>query len=116
MAQDKILLRILTPILKGYICKRARYVAAEAMEIRGGNGYIEDWVNPNLVRDPHLDSIWKGTTNVMVLDVLRALVKDLAGEAFLHDIDACLSNQKDPLAQKMAQWLRGSASRVHVQI
>ncbi|MCF8564138.1 acyl-CoA dehydrogenase family protein [Alicyclobacillus tolerans] len=115
-AQDKTLLRILTPILKGYICKRARYVAAEAMEVRGGNGYIEDWVNPKLVRDTHLGSIWEGTTNIMALDVLRALVKDLAGEAFFHDIDVRLSNQKDPLAQKMAQWLQGLTSRIQVQI
>ncbi|MFL4476621.1 acyl-CoA dehydrogenase family protein, partial [Paeniglutamicibacter sp. MACA_103] len=39
----KSLIRVLTPIAKHYICKKARWVTGEAMEIRGGNGYIEDW-------------------------------------------------------------------------
>lgn len=43
------------------------------MEIRGGNGYIEDWVNPRLVRDAHLGSIWEGSSNVIALDVLRCM-------------------------------------------
>jgi len=79
----KEMMRILTPILKGYICKRARYVSAEAMEVRGGNGYIEEWVNPRLVRDAHLGSIWEGTTNIVALDVIRAMRKERAGEVLL---------------------------------
>ncbi|MFE5046717.1 acyl-CoA dehydrogenase family protein [Streptomyces sp. NPDC056637] len=67
------LVRVLTPLAKHTLCKRARSVAGEAMEIRGGNGYIEDWVNPRLVRDAHLGSIWEGSSNVIALDVLRCM-------------------------------------------
>lgn len=67
------LVRVLTPLAKHTLCKRARTVTGEAMEIRGGNGYIEDWVNPRLVRDAHLGSIWEGSSNVIALDVLRCM-------------------------------------------
>ncbi|GAA1928586.1 hypothetical protein GCM10009837_62750 [Streptomyces durmitorensis] len=69
----KALVRVLTPLAKHTLCKRARTVTGEAMEIRGGNGYIEDWVNPRLVRDAHLGSIWEGSSNVIALDVLRCM-------------------------------------------
>jgi hypothetical protein len=67
------LVRVLTPLAKYTLCKRARSVTGEAMEIRGGNGYIEDWVNPRLLRDAHLGSIWEGSSNVIALDVLRCM-------------------------------------------
>src|SRR3546814_21176419 len=55
--QARALIRVLTPIAKHFVCKRARVVTGEAMEVRGGNGYIEEWVNARLVRDAHLGSI-----------------------------------------------------------
>jgi len=75
------LVRVLTPLTKYTICKQARTVTAEAMEIRGGNGYIEDWVNPRLVRDALLGSIWEGSSNVIALDVLRCLRREQAHHA-----------------------------------
>ena len=66
------LLRILTPMLKFRACRDARRVTGDAMEVRGGCGYIEEWSDPRLVRDAHLGSIWEGTSNVVALDVLRA--------------------------------------------
>ncbi|POX36304.1 acyl-CoA dehydrogenase [Streptomyces sp. Ru73] len=72
------LVRVLTPLAKYTVCKRARTVTGEAMEIRGGNGYIEDWVNPRLLRDAHLGSIWEGSSNVIALDVLRCLRRQAA--------------------------------------
>jgi alkylation response protein AidB-like acyl-CoA dehydrogenase len=38
---------------------------AEAMNVRGGNGYIEEWVNARLLRDSYLGGIWEGATNVV---------------------------------------------------
>ncbi|WP_372698726.1 acyl-CoA dehydrogenase family protein [Arthrobacter sp. JSM 101049] len=67
------LIRVLTPLAKHYICKRARHVTAEAMEVRGGRGYIEEWPDARLVRDSHLGSVWEGSSNVIALDVLRCL-------------------------------------------
>jgi putative acyl-CoA dehydrogenase len=65
--------RVLTPAVKFWICKRAVSVAAEALEVLGGNGYVEDCVMPRLYRETPVNSIWEGSGNVMCLDVLRAM-------------------------------------------
>ncbi len=70
------LLRILTPLLKFRACRDARKVTGDAMEVRGGCGYIEEWADPRLVRDAHLGSIWEGTSNIVALDVLRAATRE----------------------------------------
>ena len=70
------LVRILTPLLKFRACRDARKVTGDAMEVRGGCGYIEEWADPRLVRDSHLGSIWEGTSNIVALDVLRAAQRE----------------------------------------
>ena len=70
------LLRMLTPLLKFRACRDARKVAGDAMEVRGGCGYIEDWPDARVLRDAHLGSIWEGTSNVVALDVMRAARRD----------------------------------------
>ncbi len=66
------LLRVLTPLLKFRACRDARRVTGDAMEVRGGCGYIEEWPDARLLRDAHLGSIWEGTSNIVALDVLRS--------------------------------------------
>lgn len=70
------LLRILTPLLKFRACRDARKVTGDAMEVRGGCGYIEEWSDARLLRDSHLGSIWEGTSNIVALDVLRAATRE----------------------------------------
>jgi acyl-CoA dehydrogenase len=70
------LVRVLTPLIKFRACRDARKVTGDAMEVRGGCGYIEDWADPRLVRDAHLGSIWEGTSNIVALDVLRAIRRE----------------------------------------
>ena len=70
------LVRILTPLLKFRSARDNVSVATGAMEVRGGNGYIEDWINARLVRDAHLGVLWEGTSNINALDVVtRAVAK-----------------------------------------
>lgn len=70
------LLRILTPLLKFRACRDARTVTGDAMEVRGGCGFIEEWSDARLLRDAHLGSIWEGTSNIVALDVLRAAARE----------------------------------------
>ncbi len=75
-ARAKQLIRILTPIVKFRACRDNVPVATGAMEVRGGNGYIEDWVNPRLIRDAQVGLLWEGTSNINALDVTtRAVAK-----------------------------------------
>jgi putative acyl-CoA dehydrogenase len=78
-------LRLLIPVAKLYTAKQAVAVASEALECFGGAGYIEDTGLPRLLRDAQVLSIWEGTTNVLSLDVLRALEKTEALGAYLRD-------------------------------
>ena len=75
-------LRILTPLIKFRACRDNIPVATAAMEVRGGNGFIEDWVNARLVRDAHTGVLWEGTSSIVALDVVgRAVGKEGAHEA-----------------------------------
>ncbi|MFC3068488.1 isovaleryl-CoA dehydrogenase [Phenylobacterium soli] len=65
--------RLLTPAAKFWICKRGPALAAEALEVLGGNGYVEESGMPRLYRELPVYSIWEGSGNVMCLDVWRAL-------------------------------------------
>lgn len=103
---DRRLLRVLTPLLKLAICKRARWSTGEAMEVRGGNGYIEDWVNPRLVRDAHLGSIWEGSSSVIALDVLRAISRESSHDALFADIERRMNAITDPAVARAATLLR----------
>jgi alkylation response protein AidB-like acyl-CoA dehydrogenase len=77
-------MRILTPLAKGYLGKLAVAAASEAMEVVGGNGYVEEWVFPRLLRDAQVLPIWEGTTHIQVLDAFRAMAKDGAHAALFE--------------------------------
>jgi putative acyl-CoA dehydrogenase len=67
--------RLMTPVLKYWICKRGPAHAVEALECFGGNGYVEESGMPRLYRESPLSSIWEGSGNVQCLDVLRAMAR-----------------------------------------
>lgn len=118
--------RILTPAAKFWVCKRAVACTAEAMEVLGGNGYVETSVMARLLREAPVNSIWEGSGNIMCLDVLRALRKEpqlaalllqdlqsqAAGDARLkkplQDLTAALSQpaaQQEAMARHTVQQL-----------
>ncbi|WP_316239410.1 acyl-CoA dehydrogenase family protein [Bradyrhizobium sp. SZCCHNR1015] len=77
------LLRILTPTLKFRATRDARKVCGDALEMRGGIGYVEEFVTARLLRDAHLGSIWEGTGNIVALDALKRAVGRHGAEAAL---------------------------------
>lgn len=90
-AEAEKLVRILTPLLKLRACRDNVPVATGAMEIRGGNGYIEDWVNPRLIRDAQVGLLWEGTSNINALDVItRAVPKVRAHQTLAAALHAKL--------------------------
>ena len=70
---ESALRRLLTPVAKYWICKRAPALALEAMEVLGGNGYVEESIMPRIYREMPVNSVWEGSANVICLDVRRAL-------------------------------------------
>ena len=84
---ETALARLATPAVKYWLCKRAPTVVAEALEVLGGNGYVEESALPRLYREAPLNSIWEGSGNVVCLDVLRAARRESAAvEALLSEL------------------------------
>ncbi|MDF2233760.1 acyl-CoA dehydrogenase family protein [Albimonas sp. CAU 1670] len=97
-------LRIMTPLLKFRTCRDARKVAGDAMEVRGGCGYIEEWSDARVLRDSHLGSIWEGTSNIVALDVSRAVKREDALthlSAYMDELSA--QSDGDPAAAGRAR-------------
>jgi len=94
--QAKLFTRIATAIGKFWICKRAVFAVGEAMEVLGGNGYVEESVLPRLYRDIPVNSIWEGSGNVQCLDVLRSIGKEPQSvEALLYEIKSASGANKN---------------------
>ncbi|HVA40130.1 MAG TPA: acyl-CoA dehydrogenase family protein [Candidatus Binataceae bacterium] len=99
------IVRITTPLIKYAVCRQARQTAGMAMNIRGGNGYIEEWVNAKLVRDSFLGSIWEGAENVVALDVARAASRERAHDALFRDIYGRIAGLHDSDAKRESEPL-----------
>ncbi|HET9146577.1 MAG TPA: acyl-CoA dehydrogenase family protein, partial [Acetobacteraceae bacterium] len=120
-AGEAALARVIVPVAKYFICKRAPGLVAEALECHGGNGFIEENPIARLYREAPLNGLWEGAGNVICLDVIRALSRapDGAG-AFLGEIrqargadpglDALAAGLEDALARPQA--MEGVARRL----
>jgi acyl-CoA dehydrogenase len=105
------LLRILTPTLKFRATRDARKVCGDALEMRGGIGYIEEFATARLLRDAHLGSIWEGTGNIVALDALkRAVGRHGADAALAADLHARLDDAANA-PQAGRDRLRGLTDR-----
>jgi putative acyl-CoA dehydrogenase len=83
---DRAWRRIVTPAAKFWVCKRALEFTGEAMEVWGGNGYVEKGPMARFYREAPVNSIWEGSGNVMCLDMLRAIEREAdAAEALMDE-------------------------------
>jgi alkylation response protein AidB-like acyl-CoA dehydrogenase len=104
-AEALTLRRILTPLIKLRACRDARKVAGDAMEMRGGNGYIEEWIEPRLLRETHLGSIWEGTSNIIALDIVRAASKAGAHRALGRRLQTMVGAAADDVVKPLTERL-----------
>ncbi|WP_088067287.1 acyl-CoA dehydrogenase family protein [Gottfriedia luciferensis] len=73
--EEQTLVRLLIAVLKMRSADEAIHFAHEAIEMHGGNGYIEDFVTPRLLRDAQVLTVWEGTANILGLEILRLFNK-----------------------------------------
>ncbi len=93
------LLRVMTPLMKLTTGRQAVASASEVVEGFGGAGYCEDTGLARLTRDAQVFSIWEGTTNVLALDVFRALGREGSVEPVVTELTRLRESAKSPLAQ-----------------
>ncbi|MDP2332700.1 MAG: acyl-CoA dehydrogenase family protein [Reyranella sp.] len=95
------LLRILTPVYKFRACRDNIPVASAALEVKGGLGYIEEWVTARLVRDAQIGTLWEGTSNINALDVVQRAVGKSGGHKTLS---AALKAKYEPSGALPGQY------------
>ena len=95
--QARQLYRILVPLSKFRGARMGVELASQAVELLGGNGYIETWPTARQLRDAQCHTIWEGTENIICLDVLRSMRKEQAHDALLGRIEAALAAADHPL-------------------
>jgi acyl-CoA dehydrogenase len=61
---------LLTPIVKGWMTEVAQELTSIAVQIHGGNGYIEEAGAAQHLRDARILTIYEGTTGVQAIDLL----------------------------------------------
>jgi len=76
------------------------------MEIRGGDGYVADYVTERLLRDAQVLPIWEGPSNVLALDFLRALEREGSAEALLARVDENLDAASDDRLADLVERVR----------
>ncbi len=82
--QDMVLNRLNIAIMKKETAEQAVHYASEAIELHGGNGFIEDFVTPRLLRDAQVLTVWEGTANILALELIRLVDKYFAHELFVR--------------------------------
>ena len=108
----QLMRRVLTPLVKFRACRDARKVTGDAMEMRGGCGYIEEWVEQRLVRESHLGSIWEGTSNIIALDVIRASKKVEAHKALGECLEQTIKGLSGDIASELSDRLKAAVALV----
>ncbi len=108
---------MMMPVAKMYTAKRCMEVVSEGLECFGGQGYIEDTGLPGMLRDAQVLPIWEGTSNVMSLDMLRALSKSnfecvAAFKCYVSEVLTKSRSANDKRIKKSAEIIGACADRL----
>lgn len=76
-------MRLGAPIIKMRASRLGITAASDALELFGGNGYIEDWPIARILRDAQVNPVWEGPDNILCLDVARGIRRNNADQALL---------------------------------
>jgi len=68
---------LLLPLVKGVGSERSYALLADALQIFGGSGYLQDYPLEQYIRDAKIDTLYEGTTAIQSLDFFfRKIVRD----------------------------------------
>ncbi|TDD05235.1 DNA alkylation response protein [Nonomuraea deserti] len=102
-------LRLVPALVKLRAARLGVTAAGDAIEVHGGNGYIEQWPVARLLRDAQVNPIWEGGDNILCLDVRRAMLKEQAHLPFLDRLRSLATSglvgaRIDDLAKAIETW------------
>lgn len=88
---EVLLHRLYIAILKKETAETAIHFAHESIEMHGGNGYIEDFVTPRLLRDAQVLTVWEGTANILGHELIRLINKFSVHKFFIDEMSSRLA-------------------------
>jgi acyl-CoA dehydrogenase len=112
VANDRQLWRILPTLAKYRATRRGVQLASAAVEVHGGNGYIEDWPVARQLRDGQCHPIWEGTENIIAIDVMRAIEREGVLEPVVARVEKALSDADHAVLSSTADTVRTYANEV----
>jgi alkylation response protein AidB-like acyl-CoA dehydrogenase len=101
---------LLTPLVKSFASDEAFRLAAVAIQVYGGAGYLKDHPVEQYARDAKIYSIYEGTNHIQAMDLVgrkmgqagganfQAFLQDVAGFVEAHRGDATLGKAVELLA------------------
>jgi len=95
-------LRLSAPLAKLRAARLGLTAASDAVELHGGNGYIETWPVARILRDAQVNTVWEGADNILCLDVRRAMEREQAHEALFERVAASVAAAPDVTADQRA--------------
>ncbi|UVC11383.1 acyl-CoA dehydrogenase family protein [Rhizobium sp. TH2] len=105
--EERAYQRVMTPVIKYWVCKLAPALIYEAMECLGGSGYVEERPMARHYREAPVNAIWEGSGNVMALDLLRVLTRHRDQFDMVFNM---LERDLGPSGGKMVDVLRAAAA------
>ncbi|GEK32778.1 acyl-CoA dehydrogenase family protein [Kurthia sibirica] len=113
--QELLLNRLNIAILKKETADQAIHFAHEAIEMHGGNGYMEEFVTSRLLRDAQVLPVWEGTANILGLEIVRLVKKHAAHELFITFLSRRLDQlQTDSLQTIVVDQLAILEEQLHL--
>jgi len=93
-------LRLAAPLAKLRAARLGITAASDAIELHGGNGYIENWPVARILRDAQVNTVWEGPDNILCLDVRRAILREQAHEELLAQVAESVAQAPEELPEQ----------------
>lgn len=107
-------LRIAPALIKLKAARLGITAASDAIEVHGGNGYVETWPVARILRDAQINTLWEGPDNILCLDVRRAIEREGADTPFLERLREAVVNAGEavPAARTVAECVEDLAAAI----
>nr|WP_264175991.1 acyl-CoA dehydrogenase family protein [Effusibacillus dendaii] len=109
---EKAMARFLIPLLKYRTGELAIKAAHQSLETHGGNGFIEEYVTPRLLRDSQVLTVWEGTANILALDLVRVMKKENGHQSFFRILTRDIAALQNPLSEPFKPVLRSALQEI----
>lgn len=108
--------RFLSHLAKNRTAEHSDHLTRLGMEIFGGLGFLDEYPMARLHREALVTAIWEGTSNIQALEMLEAIHKKGAHEAFLDEFVPLLQSAATPSASTALKALESTLADLSRQL